>query len=276
MLSALISLITIFSLNVYVFPSSKGGPFLSAPFWLPYLFVVLRLRGKSPRSGLALAIAMSCAMIVPASWLIAYARSWDASWQIQAGLAVIVLSQVALTLSALRLWRHGPPQNAWRTIIANAAYAGIALLILTSFLWHAPNRIAEDEASTRWMLQTIQKAASSYAGQFGGYPAHLTALDAPPGDGKGTCSAAGLLSLPLSPSEPDTFESRGWGGGYVFEYAAGTAKSTPACVRANSYQLRARPLIFGKTGRHSFLLEETGRVRSTAENRAAEVTDPPI
>jgi hypothetical protein len=32
----------------------------------------------------------------------------------------------------------------WQIIIANAAYAAIALFILMSFLWHAPRKMAED------------------------------------------------------------------------------------------------------------------------------------
>jgi len=266
---ALISLVTIFALDAYAGGDSKGGPLVSAPIWLPYLFVILRLRGKKPKSGLALAIAMSFAMFLPAAWLIRYARSWDADWRTQAGLILATAVQPILAVAAILAWRSLPPNKGqWRTIIANAAYAVIALIILTSFLWDAPNRIAEDERNAIWLLQTIQKAASSYSTQFGVYPAHLTALNAAAGDEKPNCSAASLLTLAVSRTDPDSFESRGWGGGYIFEYEAGPSlASSGGCVGAKTYRLRARPKIFGKTGRRSFLVDESGALRSTSENQ---------
>jgi hypothetical protein len=163
----------------------------------------------------------------------------------------------------------------WRTLVANLAYAVIALFIVTSFLWRAPNRISEDEQSALWTLQTIQKGASTYSQQYGVYPAHLAGLDAPPGDEKPSCSAASLLSLAVSSAEPDRFESIGWGGGYVFEYQARPAsKSSAGCVGTTSYVVQARPVIYRKTGRRSFLLDETGTFRATSEDRPALSTDP--
>jgi hypothetical protein len=125
--------------------NDKGGPLISAPFWLPYLFIVFRLRGRKPKSGLALAIAMGCAMFLPAAWLVLYARSWDASWPIQAGLVAVALAQPVLVVAGIRSWRSMLREKGdWQIIIANAAYAAIALFILMSFLWHAPRKMAED------------------------------------------------------------------------------------------------------------------------------------
>lgn len=273
---AVISLVTIFWLDLYAGGNSKGGPLLSAPFWLPYLFVILRLR-KRARSALVLAIAMSCAMIMPAIWLLLYARSWDANAWVQSALAIIIAAQSALGLAAYWSLRRVPPQRRdWQILVANGSYALIALIILTFFLRQAPDRITENEKGTLWMLQTIHKAASSYAAEFGGvYPAHLTALQAAAGDDKPSCRAASLLSLAVSPSDPDTFESRGWGGEYVFEYEPGAPTTTAAgCPGVRSFELQARPLVYRKTGRHSFLVDASGTIHATIENRPARPGDP--
>jgi hypothetical protein len=277
-LFSLISLVTIFLLDLYAGGDSKGGPLISTPFWLPYLFVILRLR-KRPKSALALAITMSCAMAGPAVWLILYARSWDARWWIPSGLAVVAMAQLALAVIAVRSWRNMPSEpGQWRVIIANATYGVIALIILIWVLRDMPNRITENENGTVWLLQDVHKAAASYASTYGGvYPAHLTAFDASPGDSAPTCNAASLLSLPLSPSDPDSFQGRGWGGEYVFEYFAGSpAKSSAGCVGAARYTLRARPVVYRRTGRRSFLIDETGVIHATGENRPARVGDPAI
>lgn len=275
---ALISLVTIFWLDLYAGGNFKGGPLLSAPFWLPYLFVILRLR-KRARSALVLAIAMSCAMVTPAIWLLLYARSWDANAWVQGGLAIVIAAQAALGLAAYRSLRSVAPQKReWQILVANGAYALIALMILTFFLRQAPVRITENEKGTLWMLQTIRKAASSYAAEFGGvYPAHLTALGASAGDDKPSCRAASLLSLAVSPSDPNTFESRGWGGEYVFEYEPGAPTTTAAgCPGVRSFELQARPLVYRKTGRHSFLVDASGTIHATIENRPARRSDPPF
>jgi|SRR5579859_613258 len=275
---ALISLVTIFWLDLYAGGNSKGGPLLSAPFWLPYLFVILRLR-KRPRSALVLAIAMSCALIMPAIWLLLYARSWDANAWVQSGLAIVIAAQAALGPAAYGSLRSLAAQKrGWQILVANGAYALIALIILTFFLRQAPDRITENEKGTLWMLQTIHKAASSYAAEFGGvYPAHLTALGSSAGEDKPSCKAASLLSLSVSPSDPDTFESRGWGGEYVFEYEPGPSTNTAAgCTGVRSFELRARPLVYRKTGRHSFLVDASGAIHGTIENRPARLSDPPL
>lgn len=197
---AVISLITIFWLDLYAGGNPKGGPLLSAPFWLPYLFVILRLR-KRPKSALVLAIAMSSAMIMPAIWLLLYARSWDANAWVQSGLAIFIAAQAALGPTAYwSLQTVAPQKREWQILVANGAYALIALIILTFFLRQAPVRITENETGALWMLQTIHKAASSYAAEFGGvYPAHLTALGASAGDHKPSCWAASLLSCRSAP-----------------------------------------------------------------------------
>lgn len=142
---SLISLIGIFTLDACAGRHDKGGPLLSMPFWLPYLFVILRSRSEKPKklkSGFALSVAMGCAMFPPAAWLIWYAHSWNSTGWIQAGLALIALVQLPLIVAGLRGWRSLPREyRDWQIVIANGAYAAIALLILATFLWNAPGRI---------------------------------------------------------------------------------------------------------------------------------------
>jgi hypothetical protein len=280
-LCALISLIGIFTLDAYAGGDAKGGPLLSAPFWLPYLFVILRVlrdRGKKLKSGLALAIAMGCAIFLPAAWLILYARSWDANWRIQAGLALVMLAQPVLVVEAIRSWLSSPREKGyWQIVIANGAYAAIALFILTSFLWHAPDRIAQDEERTLATMRSIQKADLSYARDFGVFPAHIAAFGAPADDQKPNCNGDNLLWLPDETSTADTFTTSGWSGGYVFQYLAGPpAQSSATCVGSRSFTLTARPVVFKKTGRSSFLMNQDYIVHATRENRSARSDDPPF
>jgi hypothetical protein len=163
-------------------------------------------------------------------------------------------------------------------VIANGAYAVIALFILMSFLGHAPDRIAQDEERALATTRSIQKAASSYARDFGGvFPAHLAAFGAPAGDQKPNCNGDNLLWLPNETSSADTFTTTGWSGGYVFQYQAGPpAQTSAACVGSRGYTLTARPVVFKKTGRHSFLMNQDNIVHAAQEDRPARSDDPPF
>jgi len=275
-LTAAISLVCIFGLNAYIGWNDKGGPFVSAPLWLPYLFVVLRLCGKTPKRGLALAIAMGCALFCPAIWFAWYAFGWDASWWIPSALALTAALQGVMVAAAARTYRLLPPSSGDRRILLwNCAYAVAALSFLGLFSRNLPNRMAQNEEQAIWTLQVTSKAATEYAKAFGGlYPASLAALNPPPlDDQKPDCKAYNLRMLPLDdPKVGLVFRSNE----YIFQYKIGDPAEITAggCVGAKSYTLTARPLVFGKTGRRSFTIDERAAVRWTTENHPPVANTP--
>jgi hypothetical protein len=65
--------------------------------------------------------------------------------------------------------------------------------------------------------------------------------------------------------------------GYSFDYRGEPSdKTVEGCKVAKNYMATARPVVFGKTGRRSFFVDQTGVIRCTSENRSATVGDPPI
>jgi hypothetical protein len=268
LLTAALSFVCIFGLNAYIGQSDKAGPFISAPLWLPYLFVLLRLRGKTPKRGLALAIAMGCALFCPAIWFAWYALTWDARWWIPSTLVLTAALQAAMVAAAVRVYRFLPASSGDRRILFwNCAYAIAALSLLMLFSRNLPNRIAQNEEQAIWTLRVTNQAATEYAKAFGGiYPASLAALNAPPRDDqKPSCKAYNLRMLPLDdPNIGLAFRSNE----YIFQYKVGAPAEIPAggCAGARGYTLTARPLVYGKTGRRSFAINEGGAIRSTSEN----------
>jgi WD40 repeat protein len=61
--------------------------------------------------------------------------------------------------------------------------------------------------------------------------------------------------------------------GYRYLYTPG-----PVDAQGNvtTYVVSARPLVYGQTGKRSFLVDQTGQVRATSENREATAADPVI
>jgi hypothetical protein len=269
LLTAALSFVCIFGLNAYIGQSDKAGPFISAPLWLPYLFVLLRLRSKTAKSGLAPAIAMGCALFVPAIWFAWYALTWDARWWIPSTLAMTAALQAVMVATAMRVYRHLPAAPGDRSVLLwNCSYAIAVLSLLGLSSRNLPNRIAQNEEQAIWTLRVTNQAATEYAKAFGGiYPASLAALNAPPRDDqKPGCKAYNLRMLPLDdPNIGLAFRSNE----YIFQYKVGAPAEIPAggCAGARSYMLTARPLVYGKTGRRSFAINEAGAMRSTSENQ---------
>lgn len=269
----LAALISLFWAPAVVFGLGWGwmGLVMGSPFWLPYLFILVRLQGKATQSGLALAVAMGCVMFFPAGTLVSVAREWDRSWWIQASLALAALAQPLMAAAAVRTYYTMPRERRDRRKLLWSGAYGWGL-----FFWFAstlpdvlPSRIGSDQARAAALLRSINTAASSYATQFEGmYPVSFVALESPAPGEKPDCKASNLLGPP-----PDSRTS-----GYVFEYRAGDLTDHPVggCVGAKSYTVTARPNRFGHSGRSSFFTEQSGVIRATTENRAATITDPPL
>jgi hypothetical protein len=173
-----------------------------------------------------------------------------------------------MVASAVRVYRHLPAAPGDRSVLlGNCAYAVAALSFLILFSRNLPNRIVQNEEEAIWTLRVTNQAAMEYAKAFGGiYPASLAALNAPPRDDqKADCKAYNLRMLPLDdPAIGLAFRSNE----YIFQYKIGSPAEIPAggCAGARTYTLTARPLVYGKTGRRSFAINEGGAIRSTSEN----------
>jgi hypothetical protein len=128
------------------------------------------------------------------------------------------------------------------------------------------------EAMARSTLSGFHENLQTYESQYRlGLPATLKVLGQPPSWASRNAEHAGLVD--------DNFPGHEFAddGGYISEgsyrltYQPGPVNDSG---KITNYLLSARPLDFGKTGKVSFVIDETGKVHSTDENRAATMSDP--
>jgi hypothetical protein len=261
------------------------------PMWLivagPYLAILRKLRAGPAEEDLRWAAGIAGAsffgvgatllfvLVEPPSWatqmLLHHPRF---RWQI-AVILVALLMQAWLFWNAQRM-RHILPSSGSTvsSLLYGAVLAGYffiaAALVLPGSRVIGKSTIRND-ASVRLELRTLQEAASSYRATYrNGFPAGMTALGPSPDGRKPNCHFAGLV---------DGFLAGGTKSGYVFEYSPGPAlASSPAdCpLGSQSFVVAARPAFYGTTGVRSFLMDETGVIRWTAEDRPARPSDPSI
>jgi hypothetical protein len=132
-------------------------------------------------------------------------------------------------------------------------------------LLHVPTEIEKNEEAARNTLMRISFALYTYARGHGrtGYPSSLKQL-----------TVRNRHDPPEYPPLLDeSFDSEPYiMGGYEFQYLLIMRGNGPD--ENGTYELRATPLEFGKTGVKSFLLKPGGGLRSTTENRPATEDDP--
>lgn len=111
-------------------------------------------------------------------------------------------------------------------------------------------------------MRTLDVAISSYYMTYAVYPATLSAMSVPPGDGKDySKDHAGLLTEQLGcASEPCTFHN------YLFN-----------CKKTDTgYVITARPKKYGADGKLSLYSDESGVIRGTMEDQDATEKDKPV
>jgi len=245
------------------------------PFWLPYGFILLRLYGGKIKSGLALAVAMGCALFVPGVLLLRFVFEWESSWWIQSNLALALLMQPVLVASAISTCRsmQCAPRD-WLKMRGSCAYG----IVLFGFFWlvHSPvpRQITYNESMAVERLRGTSDTALRYAEKFDGfYPVNPSPLGPAV---RAECDSDHLLYLLLR--NPDD--------GYIFEYRS-VVSDVPVrgCKVAKSYVIAAHPVAFRKTGIRSFFVEQDKpglkwyevrfiHIHSTSENRPATSSDP--
>jgi hypothetical protein len=118
------------------------------------------------------------------------------------------------------------------------------------------------------VLRKIAKALKTYQSAYGGLPETLEQLGPPPQDGASP-EMAGLLDSDLA---------KGLAGGYRIRYsmvpATGEENESEGSKGAG-FALAATPVVYGKDGRRSFLLDSTGTLRGTDKNGVVASADAP-
>jgi hypothetical protein len=117
--------------------------------------------------------------------------------------------------------------------------------------------VAHNEVMAAYELKSVRRALQAYVETYGnGLPETMAMLGEPPDWSRATAQRAGLLSLQF-------LSGRGYRFTYWRDEAAPDAR----------YRVSARPTEYGKSGRRSFLIDETGAIRATGADRAATTND---
>jgi hypothetical protein len=128
------------------------------------------------------------------------------------------------------------------------------------------------ESMARANLSSFYQNLRTYESQYHlGFPTTLKALGQPPSWASRNEEHAGLVNDKFPGNEFSDDGSCISEGSYRITYQPGALNRDGKIA---NYLLSARPLEFGKTGKRSFVIDETGVVHSTDENRAAKPSDP--
>jgi hypothetical protein len=245
------------------------------PFWLPYGFILLRLYGGRVKSGLALAVAMGCALIVPGILLVRFVIEWERSWWIQGNLTLALLMQPVLVIAGILTYRSIPHSagesfKPWGSSAYGIVLFGLCWLLYTP----VPRQIIDNELHAMGRLREITNANLSYAEKFDGFYPESSSLQEP---GEKVECDSNRLSYLLRRNPVD---------GYIFEYRSAISNTqVRGCKVAKSYTITARPIGFRKSGIRSFFVDQGKpgakqfevrfiHIHHTSEDRPATPDDP--
>jgi hypothetical protein len=247
----------------------------------PPLLALWRLRSGAAPLGLRLASALAVVAFLAAGLVLflAFAPGSRALWLIAFAVAVAALAWVA-TRNATALRDEIGGASDWRASwgwaklrLAVYYFFGMMVLGCGTLLTLKDPRNAR-EATAIGDLRTLASAQAAYrSANDGHYEGDLRCLSEP---------YAGCI--PGYPTNAPTFldpalSSLAPKSGYVRTFVAGPPperrdpkRSSPTSVTSYSYS--ARPERHGESGYRSFLIDETGLVHFTREDRPATATDP--
>lgn len=255
------------------------SPLLKLPMMLPaipYVMILVKLRARSRKRGLALAACWSGAVTLGLGMLFVDAATVRSITTLyRALLFVVCLLHALLFTAALTAFRNLPREVTDRRTFL-LAFCGTPFLLLLAFTGmidrnRPPHtRAYRNEVMAFISVREIRTASENYASYFGnGYPAGLAVLGPP--DGKAaSCVNAGLIN---------EAPAKGERAGYTFDYRPGPTVGKPPSdcpPGVQTYTVSARPREFERSGCRSFFLDEAAVIHYTNENRAATAADPAL
>jgi len=262
-LSAAVALTSIFAGVVY--SRESGFAAYAVLFAVPYaLFICARSSRKWQAWGWALAWVIFVLALAPAIFttLKIMRRAHRSEIAMLVLLVALLLSQAAQLIFVRRVFSgtiaFGKP------LFRTALYYVCLLLVVAATLpnWYVPPAVRRENQAVD-SLRQYSTAIGLYAttAKDESYPPDLSALAAPVDAGKRT--SVGKLDSELICGHASCVKN-----GYRFEYRPVFQEK-----RVASYTISARPLEFGETGNHSFLLTTDGNIHQTREDRDARLTD---
>jgi hypothetical protein len=234
----------------------------TTPLWLPFLWVLIRLMGKtadSQKKGLALAVALGPYPLIFSSFFAATPDFTANIWRV--GFATYALLHLLLLVSAVKTYYSMKREPGDHRMLASRLTGGFFVFIFAAILiphMMPPSRVAIDEASAVTAMRSINKGQSAYAEKHHdkGFAAALSELRQRPG--------VDSINQELA---------NGRKMHYTFAMIAGPADSRGQITK---YTVVARPEKFGKDGWRCFFTDESGVIRYTTEDRPPTVLDAPL
>lgn len=170
---------------------------------------------------------------------------------------------------------RGRTRWAWRVLGGCLLAAVLSVVGSTAWVNWLKRPTAVNEAHTISDIRVVISAQAAWQGANGGYF-----------EGDLSCLAAPARCLPGFPPNGPTFLDPSLASlvprhGYVRAFVPGSRpkKIDPKVSSRSSVETwtyTARPIERGRTGYRSFFADQTGVIRATDEDRAANASDPPI
>jgi hypothetical protein len=239
-------------------------PILICPLWLPYAWIIWRLRLaadiRTAKKALAVAVGCGSCNFILFSLLLDM-TSFDVDRRSAFSYALVALLQIALVASGVTTYysMKREPGDLWILAtrlwvpVVGIVYAAILIPYLIFVRERAPDPVYGVSS-----LRTIVAAQVLYAQHHPdrGFATSLAELGPEPGD---------ELIDPVLAS--------GQRSGYLIILTAAPPDSRG---RISHYTVIARPEKYGKDGKYSFFTDESGLQHLTMENRAPTAKDPAI
>jgi type IV pilus assembly protein PilA len=235
-----------------------------SPIWAPFAWVFWRL-STNPDSFIVrrdLILAASWAFLVlTLSSVFVLALLGEGSGAPSVSIpAAVAMSQLVLLSSSVKAYLSMPRNRDDLYLLIprlGSALLIIASVVVLSVVALTPKRAA-NEASSVGSLRTIYTAQTQFAQDRprAGFATSLAQLGPTPG--------AELI---------DSVLASGTKSGYIF---AITSTTTDSDGRITKYAAIARPIHYNKGTTRSFLVDQSGTIHYTIENRAAATRDPAL
>lgn len=241
--------------------------FDSSPVWIPYLYILWRLRRGADKRGLRWAVVWGS--LVSILTTIGLFSGEETPHVVLIGLGLFALFHAAMVTGAVKAYRAALVENPnWPTpprgYVPVIAYVLLLMLVAVAIPSNLRTRREPNPAMAVGSLRAINVAEVTYADTYKtGFSPNLAALQDGGAGASPSATRAGLIDGVLAGGKKT---------GYTFVYSPGPKNQAGRIV---SYTVVARPLD-DTCGNRSFFTDESGVIRQTEANRAATVKDPAL